>query len=102
MNTPFIPANPNVPPLESIKANPVFDYQLYFQEPVSVAPRATTGAFVFAFPLPISFAFALSLSPLILCGISQKQFYKWAKVKLPAMPSWSFPGNGTFPCVFGW
>uniref|UniRef100_A0A8D2EAY4 Bifunctional epoxide hydrolase 2 n=1 Tax=Theropithecus gelada TaxID=9565 RepID=A0A8D2EAY4_THEGE len=33
LNTPFIPANPNVPPLESIKANPVFDYQLYFQEP---------------------------------------------------------------------
>uniref|UniRef100_A0A2I3HH71 Epoxide hydrolase 2 n=1 Tax=Nomascus leucogenys TaxID=61853 RepID=A0A2I3HH71_NOMLE len=33
LNTPFIPANPNVSPLESIKANPVFDYQLYFQEP---------------------------------------------------------------------
>uniref|UniRef100_A0A8C8ZCQ9 Bifunctional epoxide hydrolase 2 n=1 Tax=Prolemur simus TaxID=1328070 RepID=A0A8C8ZCQ9_PROSS len=33
LNTPFIPANPSVHPLESIKANPVFDYQLYFQEP---------------------------------------------------------------------
>uniref|UniRef100_A0A2K5QYN1 Bifunctional epoxide hydrolase 2 n=1 Tax=Cebus imitator TaxID=2715852 RepID=A0A2K5QYN1_CEBIM len=33
LNTPFIPANPNVHPMESIKANPVFDYQLYFQEP---------------------------------------------------------------------
>ncbi|KAK2093883.1 Bifunctional epoxide hydrolase 2 [Saguinus oedipus] len=34
LNTPFIPANPNVHPMESIKANPVFDYQLYFQEPL--------------------------------------------------------------------
>ncbi|KAM5264649.1 bifunctional epoxide hydrolase 2 [Ctenodactylus gundi] len=33
LNTPFIPANPKVHPMESIKANPVFDYQLYFQEP---------------------------------------------------------------------
>uniref|UniRef100_A0A452SYI3 Bifunctional epoxide hydrolase 2 n=1 Tax=Ursus maritimus TaxID=29073 RepID=A0A452SYI3_URSMA len=33
LNTPFIPANPNVSPMERIKANPVFDYQLYFQEP---------------------------------------------------------------------
>ncbi|XP_005373801.1 PREDICTED: bifunctional epoxide hydrolase 2 [Chinchilla lanigera] len=33
LNTPFIPANPKVHPMEAIKANPVFDYQLYFQEP---------------------------------------------------------------------
>ncbi|XP_037382399.1 bifunctional epoxide hydrolase 2 [Talpa occidentalis] len=33
LNTPFIPANPQVPTMEAIKANPVFDYQLYFQEP---------------------------------------------------------------------
>uniref|UniRef100_A0A8C7APH3 Bifunctional epoxide hydrolase 2 n=1 Tax=Neovison vison TaxID=452646 RepID=A0A8C7APH3_NEOVI len=33
LNTPFIPANPTVSPMERIKANPVFDYQLYFQEP---------------------------------------------------------------------
>ncbi|EHB14253.1 Epoxide hydrolase 2 [Heterocephalus glaber] len=33
LNTPFIPANPKVHPMETIKANPVFDYQLYFQEP---------------------------------------------------------------------
>uniref|UniRef100_A0A5F9CEU2 Bifunctional epoxide hydrolase 2 n=1 Tax=Oryctolagus cuniculus TaxID=9986 RepID=A0A5F9CEU2_RABIT len=33
LNTPFIPADPNVPAMERIKANPVFDYQLYFQEP---------------------------------------------------------------------
>ncbi|XP_045629922.1 bifunctional epoxide hydrolase 2 isoform X2 [Ursus americanus] len=33
LNTPFIPENPNVSPMERIKANPVFDYQLYFQEP---------------------------------------------------------------------
>lgn len=36
LNTPFIPANPTVSPMERIKANPVFDYQLYFQEPVSL------------------------------------------------------------------
>ncbi|XP_040821920.1 bifunctional epoxide hydrolase 2 isoform X2 [Ochotona curzoniae] len=33
LNTPFIPADPSVPAIERIKANPVFDYQLYFQEP---------------------------------------------------------------------
>ncbi|KAM5229527.1 bifunctional epoxide hydrolase 2 isoform 2-T2 [Hipposideros larvatus] len=33
LNTPFMPANPKVPLMEAIKANPVFDYQLYFQEP---------------------------------------------------------------------
>ncbi|XP_036279678.1 bifunctional epoxide hydrolase 2 isoform X1 [Pipistrellus kuhlii] len=33
LNTPFMPANPNVPLMEIIKANPVFSYQLYFQEP---------------------------------------------------------------------
>ncbi|XP_077724878.1 bifunctional epoxide hydrolase 2 [Canis aureus] len=33
LNTPFMPANPNVSTMEKIKANPVFDYQLYFQEP---------------------------------------------------------------------
>lgn len=33
LNTPFIPANPNVPLMETIKANPAFNYQLYFQEP---------------------------------------------------------------------
>ncbi|XP_066197788.1 bifunctional epoxide hydrolase 2 [Saccopteryx leptura] len=33
LNTPFMPANPNVPLMEIIKANPVWDYQLYFQEP---------------------------------------------------------------------
>ncbi|XP_012999013.2 bifunctional epoxide hydrolase 2 isoform X1 [Cavia porcellus] len=33
LNTPFIPANPKVHPMESIKANPAFNYQLYFQEP---------------------------------------------------------------------
>ena len=35
LNTPFIPADPSVPTMEKIKANPIFDYQLYFQEPVS-------------------------------------------------------------------
>ncbi|XP_016070351.1 PREDICTED: bifunctional epoxide hydrolase 2 [Miniopterus natalensis] len=33
LNTPFMPSNPNVTLMEIIKANPVFDYQLYFQEP---------------------------------------------------------------------
>ncbi|XP_004579142.2 bifunctional epoxide hydrolase 2 [Ochotona princeps] len=33
LNTPFIPADPSVPAIERIRANPVFDYQLYFQEP---------------------------------------------------------------------
>ncbi|XP_004614748.2 bifunctional epoxide hydrolase 2 isoform X2 [Sorex araneus] len=33
LNTPFLPAHPDVDPLEKLKANPVFDYQLYFQEP---------------------------------------------------------------------
>ncbi|KAM5308201.1 bifunctional epoxide hydrolase 2 [Glossophaga mutica] len=33
LNTPFQPADPSVPLMEKIKANPIFDYQLYFQEP---------------------------------------------------------------------
>lgn len=33
LNTPFFEVNPSVPSSESIKANPIFDYQLYFQEP---------------------------------------------------------------------
>ncbi|KAM9154342.1 bifunctional epoxide hydrolase 2-like [Pangshura tecta] len=33
LNTPFRPANPKVDVMEMIKAHPVFDYQLYFQEP---------------------------------------------------------------------
>ncbi|XP_040204080.1 bifunctional epoxide hydrolase 2 [Rana temporaria] len=33
LNTPFFGINPDVPASELIKANPIFDYQLYFQEP---------------------------------------------------------------------
>ncbi|XP_050804791.1 bifunctional epoxide hydrolase 2-like [Gopherus flavomarginatus] len=33
LNTPFRPANPNVDVMEMIKAHPVLDHQLYFQEP---------------------------------------------------------------------
>ncbi|XP_024424640.2 bifunctional epoxide hydrolase 2 [Desmodus rotundus] len=33
LNTPFKMANPNFALMEMIKANPVFEYQLYFQEP---------------------------------------------------------------------
>ncbi|NP_001087143.1 epoxide hydrolase 2, cytoplasmic L homeolog [Xenopus laevis] len=33
LNTPFFTSEPGVNALERIKANPIFDYQLYFQEP---------------------------------------------------------------------
>ncbi|XP_066566329.1 bifunctional epoxide hydrolase 2 isoform X1 [Amia ocellicauda] len=33
LNTPLLPAKPDVNPLEQIKSLPIFDYQLYFQEP---------------------------------------------------------------------
>lgn len=33
LNTPFMPSNRSVSLMEIIKANPVFSYQLYFQEP---------------------------------------------------------------------
>uniref|UniRef100_A0A8C3ICD4 AB hydrolase-1 domain-containing protein n=1 Tax=Chrysemys picta bellii TaxID=8478 RepID=A0A8C3ICD4_CHRPI len=33
LNTPYRPADPKVDIMETIKARPVFDYQLYFQEP---------------------------------------------------------------------
>ncbi|XP_006864498.1 PREDICTED: bifunctional epoxide hydrolase 2 [Chrysochloris asiatica] len=33
LNTPYLPVDPNVPLMEKIKANPLFSYQLYFQEP---------------------------------------------------------------------
>uniref|UniRef100_A0ACB8G8Y5 Bifunctional epoxide hydrolase 2 n=1 Tax=Sphaerodactylus townsendi TaxID=933632 RepID=A0ACB8G8Y5_9SAUR len=36
LNTPFKPADPTVDIMELIKAIPVFDYQLYFQEQVSI------------------------------------------------------------------
>uniref|UniRef100_A0A8C0QMR2 Epoxide hydrolase 2 n=1 Tax=Chelonoidis abingdonii TaxID=106734 RepID=A0A8C0QMR2_CHEAB len=41
LNTPFRPANPNVDVMEMIKSRPVFDYQLYFQEPVSTSQRCS-------------------------------------------------------------
>ncbi|XP_075454728.1 bifunctional epoxide hydrolase 2 isoform X2 [Ascaphus truei] len=33
LNTPFFPCDPKVKTAEKVKANPLFDYQLYFQEP---------------------------------------------------------------------
>ncbi|XP_066574853.1 bifunctional epoxide hydrolase 2 isoform X2 [Amia ocellicauda] len=33
LNTPLLPVQPDVNPLEQIKSLPAFDYQLYFQEP---------------------------------------------------------------------
>ncbi|XP_064128725.1 bifunctional epoxide hydrolase 2 isoform X2 [Loxodonta africana] len=33
LNTPFKPMNPDVTLMETIKANPLFDYQVYFQQP---------------------------------------------------------------------
>ncbi|XP_007517318.1 bifunctional epoxide hydrolase 2 isoform X1 [Erinaceus europaeus] len=33
LNTPLILGNPNVHPMEAMKANPLFDYQFYFQKP---------------------------------------------------------------------
>ncbi|XP_069461743.1 bifunctional epoxide hydrolase 2 [Ambystoma mexicanum] len=33
LNTPFLPSHPKVNVMERIKSNPIFDYQLYFQEP---------------------------------------------------------------------
>ncbi|XP_042636600.1 bifunctional epoxide hydrolase 2 [Orycteropus afer afer] len=33
LNTPFMPMDPKVTLMEKVKANPLFDYQLYFQEP---------------------------------------------------------------------
>uniref|UniRef100_A0A8B7U872 Bifunctional epoxide hydrolase 2-like n=1 Tax=Castor canadensis TaxID=51338 RepID=A0A8B7U872_CASCN len=35
LNTPYMPGDPKVHPMEAIKSIPVFNYQLYFQEPVS-------------------------------------------------------------------
>ncbi|XP_073911314.1 bifunctional epoxide hydrolase 2 [Castor canadensis] len=33
LNTPYMPGDPKVHPMEAIKSIPVFNYQLYFQEP---------------------------------------------------------------------
>ncbi|XP_075057247.1 bifunctional epoxide hydrolase 2 isoform X2 [Mixophyes fleayi] len=33
LNTPFFPADPEVRASERVKSNPLFDYQIYFQEP---------------------------------------------------------------------
>lgn len=37
LNTPLFPADPSVTPAERLKAEPRFDYQLYFQKPVSLS-----------------------------------------------------------------
>ena len=36
LNTPLVPVDPSSPPMERLKAMPIFDYQIYFQTPVSV------------------------------------------------------------------
>ncbi|XP_070711845.1 bifunctional epoxide hydrolase 2 [Pempheris klunzingeri] len=33
LNTPLFPTDPSVSPADKLKANPIFDYQLYFQKP---------------------------------------------------------------------
>lgn len=33
LNTPYFPINPEIKASESVKGNPLFDYQVYFQEP---------------------------------------------------------------------
>ncbi|XP_062862779.1 bifunctional epoxide hydrolase 2 [Trichomycterus rosablanca] len=33
LNTPFFPVDPNTNPMEKLKSIPVFEYQIYFQEP---------------------------------------------------------------------
>uniref|UniRef100_A0AAR2KKA9 Epoxide hydrolase 2, cytoplasmic n=1 Tax=Pygocentrus nattereri TaxID=42514 RepID=A0AAR2KKA9_PYGNA len=35
LNTPLFPVDPNKDPMDKIKSIPIFEYQLYFQEPVS-------------------------------------------------------------------
>ncbi|OBS68567.1 hypothetical protein A6R68_02888, partial [Neotoma lepida] len=42
LNTPFMPPNPDVPPMEVLKSIPVFNYQLYFQEPGSLDVHKAT------------------------------------------------------------
>lgn len=66
LNTPFMPANPNVSLMEIIKANPAFNYQLYFQEPVSLRPwdqRPQQGIFLLSpfSPLPIGLMYLCPL-----------------------------------------
>nr|XP_040031311.1 bifunctional epoxide hydrolase 2 isoform X3 [Gasterosteus aculeatus aculeatus] len=43
LNTPLFPADPSVSPAEKLKAIPIFDYQLYFQKPVSVLLLPSTA-----------------------------------------------------------
>lgn len=35
LNTPLFPVDPNKNPMQTLKSIPVFEYQIYFQEPVS-------------------------------------------------------------------
>lgn len=60
LNTPFMPANPKVPLMEALKANPIFDYQLYFQEPVSLDPESSDSSKVLFF-IPFSLSFSTGL-----------------------------------------
>ena len=36
LNTPLFPVDPTTDPMQKLKAFPIFDYQIYFQEPVSL------------------------------------------------------------------
>lgn len=103
LNTPFIPADPSVPAIERIKANPVFDYQLYFQEPVSVGPWGQRCDCYFSSSssclfLPVDWF----PSTLICCSFGSEFCNKQAQVKLATELSvGSFSMMAGF-CVFGW
>ena len=44
LNTPYRPADPAVDIVEKMKTYPTFDYQFYFQEPVSPGPQFLSSA----------------------------------------------------------
>lgn len=72
LNTPLMPPNPEVSPMEVIRSIPVFNYQLYFQEPVSAGHKrddVSVRVFLlfllcsFFLSLPQSFPLSFSLIP---------------------------------------
>ncbi|KAF5923533.1 hypothetical protein HPG69_006704 [Diceros bicornis minor] len=95
LNTPFMPADPNVSPKDFIKVNPVFDYQLYFQEPSNDPSK------VFAFLSPVSLLLPVGLiylCPLYFLWHQSEMILQMGSGELAPELSWAFPGDGTFLC----
>lgn len=69
LNTPLFPVDPNTNPLEKLKAIPIFDYQLYFQKPVS--EDTTHSCHVYS-----DLTWLMSMPPPLFQGVAEAELEK--------------------------